>query len=284
MTLRPVRPRPAGGRRRGPGHRERGRRATPGEARRVPPAVRRPSRTRGPLHPHPGPGDRGRGGRALGPVPGPGAVGPATRPGALRDLPRGVGPLPVRRPRHLPRGAGRGRRHRLAPRVGVARARRPDRPVAPGPATTAGRGRRPSRPRRLHGQAAAQQAHLRDHSACGPATPTSASAGRTTHAAPPRTRNRSDGSAGDGTGALVLTGSVDRIQLADHRLTLAARAVRASGDAQDARAAAHRSRPRPDPRHHPDRPGRRGRAGPPAAGQSLATGSWTSRRPRSPGR
>ena len=39
-----------------------------------------------------------------------------------------------------------------------------------------------------------------------------------------------DGSAGDGTGALVLTSSVDRIQLADHRLTLAAKAVRASGD------------------------------------------------------
>ena len=39
-----------------------------------------------------------------------------------------------------------------------------------------------------------------------------------------------DGSAGDGTGALVLTSSVDRIQLADHRLTLAAKAVRVSGD------------------------------------------------------
>ena len=39
-----------------------------------------------------------------------------------------------------------------------------------------------------------------------------------------------DGSAGDGTGALVLTSRVDRIQLADHRLTLAAKAVRASGD------------------------------------------------------
>ena len=44
---------------------------------------------------------------------------------------------------------------------------------------------------RLHGQAAAQQAHLRDHPAAARATPTSGSAGRTTPAGPPRTRNRS---------------------------------------------------------------------------------------------
>ncbi len=39
-----------------------------------------------------------------------------------------------------------------------------------------------------------------------------------------------DGSVGDGTGSLTLTNSVDRIQLADYRLTLAAKAVRALGD------------------------------------------------------
>ena len=41
-----------------------------------------------------------------------------------------------------------------------------------------------------------------------------------------------DGSVGDGTGSLMLTSSVDRVQLADYRLTLAAKAVRASGDAR----------------------------------------------------
>ncbi len=39
-----------------------------------------------------------------------------------------------------------------------------------------------------------------------------------------------DGSPGDGTGSLTLTDSVDRILLADHRLTLAAKSARASGD------------------------------------------------------
>ena len=114
--------------------------------------------------------------------------------------------------------------------------------------------------------------------ACARATPTSASAGRTTTAGPPRTRSRFDGSAGDGTGALVLTSSVDRIQLADHRLTLAAKAVRASGDGRTL------EQLRTDlalglilgtTRIAPDGD---------ATSQSPATGSWRSRPPRSPGR